>query len=671
MSELRVEEYVIPAARLGGKNPLPPLRPPASVHAEIKVDESVPEEARRYLGYGCDVGILPYRLQDDYDRQRQPRPLRVAVLENEWLRATFLLDLGGRLWSLIHKPTGRELLYRNPVFQPGNLAVRNAWFAGGVEWNFGIRGHTPFTCAPLFAARATSPHGAPILRLYEWERIRQAPYQLDFWLPDGSPFLFARVRLLNPHNREIPSYWWSNIAVTQREDVRVIVPADGAYNFSYAGKFARVAIPDGPGFDATYPTNAPRACDYFFDIPDGRRPWIAALDAEGRGLIQSSTERLRGRKLFVWGMGPGGQRWQEFLAEPGYAYCEIQAGVARTQYECFPMPPQSEISWVEVYGLMEADPAKVHGNDWQQARDAVDERLEAMLPDERVRAEWARVQPALEAPPDEILSRGSGWGALERLRRARAGETASFPKAIPFDDASLGEDQVPWLALLEEGALPAGDPGKTPGAWLVQDEWRALLDEAVTAGRGDHWLSWLHLGVMRYSTGEVEAARQAWERSLALAPSAWALRCLAVLAAHEKRAGDAADLWFQAHALAPECRPLAVECCQALIEAGRPAEALSLVDRLSPELRGHGRVRLLEARAALDAGELDRVESILLGGIEVPDMREGEVALSDLWYGVQERRIAAAEGVPIDDALKERVRRECPPPRQIDFRMAG
>jgi len=176
---------------------------------------------------------------------------------------------------------------------------------------------------------------------------------------------------------------------------------------------------------------------------------------------------------------------------------------------------------------------------------------------------------------------------------------------------------------------------------------------------------------MRYSAGEAEAARQAWERSLALTRSAWALRCLAVLAAHEKRAGDAADLWLQAHALAPNSRPLAVECCQALVTAGRPAEVLSLVERVPPEIRGHGRVRLLEARAALDAGDLDRVESILLGGIEVPDMREGEVALSDLWYGVQERRIAAAEGVPIDDALKERVRRECPPPRQIDFRMAG
>ena len=41
----------------------------------------------------------------------------------------------------------------NPVFQPGNLAIRNAWFSGGVEWNMGIRGHSVYTCSPVFAAR--------------------------------------------------------------------------------------------------------------------------------------------------------------------------------------------------------------------------------------------------------------------------------------------------------------------------------------------------------------------------------------------------------------------------------------------------------------------------------------------------------------------------------------
>ncbi len=39
------------------------------------------------------------------------------------LKATFLLEYGGRMWSLVHKPSGRELLYVNPMFQPANLAI--------------------------------------------------------------------------------------------------------------------------------------------------------------------------------------------------------------------------------------------------------------------------------------------------------------------------------------------------------------------------------------------------------------------------------------------------------------------------------------------------------------------------------------------------------------------
>lgn len=671
MSELRLEAYRTLAANLGGENPLPPLQAPRSAQGQPKVDDSVPEEARRYLGWGATSGILPYRMQDQYDRDRRVRSLRAAVLENETLRATFLLDLGGRLWSLLHKPTGRELLYCNPVFQPGNLAVRNAWFAGGVEWNVSIQGHTPFTCSPLFAARAEAPDGSPVLRLYEWERIRQVTYQMDFWLPDGSEWLFARMRITNPHAREIPMYWWSNIAVPERPDVRVLAPADGAYNFGYAGKFSRVPIPMGPGFDATYPTNAPSACDYFYDIPAGQRPWETALDGEGRGLVQASTSRLRGRKLFVWGMGAGGRRWQEFLAEKGCAYIEIQAGVARTQYECFPMAPESEVEWLEAYGLMEANPRRVHSRDWADARAAVQEQLDARLPQDRLEALLRDTDAASRRAPLEILHRGSGWGALERRRRDRAGERAFATPAIPFDDASLGGDQAPWLALLEAGELPLRAPTDEPGAWMVQDEWRQLLESSIAAGGSDHWLGWLHLGVMRFQAGDLAGARQAWERSLLLERSPWALRNLAAQAAHEQRKAEAADLWLEAYQMLPACGPLAIECCRALTEAGRPGDVLALLETMPEAVRRHGRIRILEAEAALATGDLDRVEAILMSDIEVPDMREGEVSLSNMWYAMHEQRIAAAEGVPVDEALRERVRREFPPPAHIDFRMAG
>ena len=50
-------------------------------------------------------------------------------------------------------------------------------------------------------------------------------------------------------------------------------------------------------------------------------------------------------------------------------------------------------------------------------------------------------------------------------------------------------------------------------------------------------------------------------------------------------------------------------------------------------------------------------------------LREGEVVLTDLWFGMHERRLAAAENVPINDELRQRVRREFPPPAHLDFRM--
>ncbi|HEY8663638.1 MAG TPA: DUF5107 domain-containing protein, partial [Propionibacteriaceae bacterium] len=56
--------------------------------------------------------VLPYDSQDSFDRHVETRDLRVAVLENDRLKATFLLDLGGRLWTLYDKVAGRELLYQ-------------------------------------------------------------------------------------------------------------------------------------------------------------------------------------------------------------------------------------------------------------------------------------------------------------------------------------------------------------------------------------------------------------------------------------------------------------------------------------------------------------------------------------------------------------------------------
>ncbi|MDD5598550.1 MAG: DUF5107 domain-containing protein, partial [Victivallaceae bacterium] len=307
-TKLYIENWNMSIADIGPCSPLPDLVEKADPHVNIGADTEIPDEIRRNMGYGRIAGMLPYASQNGYSRERYPGALKMAVLESEYLRAVFAMELGGRLWSLYDKTAGRELLHRNSVFQPANLAIRNAWFCGGVEWNIGAIGHCPFTCSPMFFSRVAGKDGAPVLRIYEWERIRQVAFQIDAWLDENAPLLYIRVRLFNSHDYHVPMYWWSNIAVPELPGTRVIVPAGSAYSFAYTGNLRQGGVPCCDGTDFSYPENNMQSADFFFNMANGERPWIAACGRDGYGLVQTSTSLLRGRKLFVWGMGRGGRK---------------------------------------------------------------------------------------------------------------------------------------------------------------------------------------------------------------------------------------------------------------------------------------------------------------------------------------------------------------------------
>ena len=113
------------------------------------IDSRLHEDDGLFVNYGMFDDPLPYTMQDDYDlAEKQQMEFDCAVLENDFLRAEFIPELGGRLWRLYDKVRKRDLLTNNAEFLPKNLAIRNAWFAGGVEFNCGRRGHDANTCSP-------------------------------------------------------------------------------------------------------------------------------------------------------------------------------------------------------------------------------------------------------------------------------------------------------------------------------------------------------------------------------------------------------------------------------------------------------------------------------------------------------------------------------------------
>jgi hypothetical protein len=613
MTVLDIRSVVLSIPRRGPLNPLPPLRLLGDLHDDIDC-AGLDEEMARNMRYGHVSSVLPYLLQDDYSRELVPQETRVAMLENSYLRATVLLEFGGRLWSLEDKVGGRELLYNNDRIQLGNLGLRNAWFPGGVEWNLGTTGHTALTCSPVHAASLELPDGAAGLRIYEWERMRELVYQVDFRLGPSSRHLVVDVEVTNPNAHAVPAYWWSNIAVASSAGTRVVVPSRSAFEFTYARRLRRVPVPRSGGLDLSYPQAAPRTADHFFELDRGKLPWIAAVDAAGFGLLHVSSPRLHGRKLFTWGNTPGGRRWQEFLTGSTESYFEIQAGLTRTQLEHVPLGPGTSWSWSEVYGPVSVPMAAVHG-EWVDAIECLESAVDA-----------AGIQSMLDQQPGaehgQPLHAGSGWGALESLRRELSQEEPSTVIDGLFPRSSLGEDQEPWIDLLEGRTVPPG----TPRSYVVAKPWSDLLERAA-----DSAAARLHRGVARWNAGHRDGAVQDWEAAYALEPESWlALRNLAAASGLVGESERSAELYLRALDLRPHVAQLRLETIRALIAANRFSEAVALA-QAAPSSSFAGRFRFLQAWAAVLDGEIRLAESILEDGLEVADLREGEVSLSDLW----------------------------------------
>ena len=676
MTELRIETLEMPAASMGADNPLPFFR---SEKHDVPVtdDGSIPAEEGKYLGWNCAHRVLPYQIQDGYDRKKVVTTFRIAVLENEHLCATFSLSFGGRLLSLFDKTAKRELLDRNPVFQPAQLALRNAWFSGGIEFNAPQSGHHYLTCSAMYVARVRGSQGEPVLRFYEWDRVKGVPIQIDFHLLPGSRFLCSRVRLVNPHDHEIPMYWWTNIAVSENVGTRVLCPAETAIGHFDPKKFGMAPMPMYNNVDMTYAHNMERAREFYFRIPDQQRRWVAAVEANGTGLVHTSTRRLKGRKVFYWGMGRGGRQWQEFLSLPGRSYIEIQAGLGRTQAEHLPMPAHASWEWTEAFGQTTVDPTVVHGSDWRSACQTIENDLSLRLPEARLEALDQEFATVTRRPAEEILVTGSGWGALERRRLHVAGLPDRIPAELVF---VLSEaDQRPWLELLERGVLP---PADAPGHLMVQPEWRQLLEASLASGKSDHWLAWWHLGNMCLEHGDAAGAKKAWEKSLSRTRTGWALRNLAILAMRDSAAkhhdperctqkdvpsAEAIDLLAQAWEIGPKIHHLAIEYARQLVSAKQNDRLVAFIATVPADIRDHERIHILSAYAALHQGLLDQVEPLFSRTFAT--IAEGEVILTDIWFGYHEQRIAKAEGIAIDDTLRKRVRRDCQPPKNIEFRM--
>jgi len=667
-------------ARITGENPLPVFRD-CQRHKPSRGNGTLREEEEKFLGKSTGFRVLPYRTIDKYNRSKSQIYLKTAVLENDKLTAVFLPEQGGRLWSLKRKDTGREILYTNPVFQPANLGICNAWFSGGVEWNCSQYGHAVYSSSPVFFAKVKTESGEEFLRMYEFERMKRLFIQIDFYLPDEADTIYAHVTLYNQDDRQHSTYWWSNIAVkaTERlrvfsgtEDVIYLDPDSISDNKNPVRVFGRAKLPilpTLPGKDSTYPANSTYSNEFFFqNREDTSACFSAAVYESGQIFFEASTLPLRFRKMFCWGTHEGGQRWCEYLAnkEEGN-YVELQAGLAPTQLNAIYIPAGTSWSFTQAIGEMNvSDPSPAYGEDYFLSRKFVDQAVRNVMPVKKLETldEVFRQQAAF--PVDEILSYGGGWGALEELRGG------SIPASMLFPEHTLTEEQEAWIQLLQQGYIAEADAGKAPPSWMVDGHFQPLLEKSLDRPGGDHYLSRLHLGVMLYELGQREEAVEQWEKSVELHPSPFALRNLAYEARQTGDTGYAISLMKEAVALEDFSidKAFSEELMDLLLADGEYEQAWEFYLGLPEELRVQDwlSVQAGVANVELEYPDWRFIEELFVR--EIACIREGDNTLTDLFARYHVRKILSDLNcnMTIQEA-EQYVKKNCIPPRHIDFRM--
>ncbi len=289
--------------------------------------------------------IYPYPMLDFLSRDKTNRTYRTVVLENEYLRITFLPELGGKIHEVLDKTTGQPMFYVNHVIKPGLIGQCGAWTSGGVEWNTGPQGHTVSCMQPVnVLILAAEKDGSRSVAIGETERIYGTRWTVVVTLRPGRAFIEERIRIYNPTATVRPYYFWNCTAVPNTPGFRFIYPM--TLGCDHAGeKFFN--WPMDQGKDLSRGTNYQDAASIF--------AWHCDQDFFGsynddlaRGVVAyANHHQLPGKKAWTWGHGSFGTMHQMDLTDDDGPYNEVQTGPLLTQARVGRLDPGEAVEWKE------------------------------------------------------------------------------------------------------------------------------------------------------------------------------------------------------------------------------------------------------------------------------------------------------------------------------------
>lgn len=107
-------------------------------------------------------------------------------------------------------------------------------------------------------------------------------------------------------------------------------------------------------------------------------------------------------------------------------------------------------------------------------------------------------------------------------------------------------------------------------------------------------------------------------------------------------------------------------CRKSLCQAGKFTQWLEAYGQLE-KLKNDGRLKLCCAKALVALEQYDAATQYLNYDLRMPDIKEGDTAISDVWFRLYEKLVFRETGITDPETLRK-VTQEHYPLKNLDFR---
>lgn len=282
---------------------------------------------------------------------------RTIVMENAFIRLTLLPEMG-RIYSLIYKPTGHEVFWRNDIVTVGAAENEAGWWIwiGGAEFTLPGDEHGTTWAEPWTSAILENCDARKAVRMSVVEPKTGLREEIDISVAAGYAGFETRVRIMNPTAKAVDYAHWINPQWTPggwnelTDGTEFIIPTDSIV----IPKKYRAALGPSPQRWSTSPLRFIKGWDKGMGdlMADGLKEGFfgAYSHDEEEGVVRVFDEKLNpGLDVWTYGYHPQPPRQIPMgSGAPSRGYVEMWGGTSKTfPDERHSLAPGASIEWTE------------------------------------------------------------------------------------------------------------------------------------------------------------------------------------------------------------------------------------------------------------------------------------------------------------------------------------